>query len=175
MFGTRQAIAIGLVVLTAVTSAVAQDRPRRGSRAANSIEAAFEFLGLTADQIDKISEIRRESPARGQSWEEIDAWRESQLARLQDVLNADQKARLDELGDAGKRMLAVISAGSRGLSRPPREARAAGSGRGGAGGGQRGSGAGRGSNRGRGGTSRGQPGGGGGGSAQRPRSTPQDR
>ena len=175
MFGTKQAIAVGLVALTAVTSAFAQDRPRRGSRGANSIEAAFDYLGLSAVQIDKVLEIRRESPERGQSWDEIDAWRESQLSRLQDLLNADQKVRLDELGDAGKRMLVVMTTGTRGLSRPPRAGRAAGSGRGGAGGGQRGSGAGRGANRGRGGTSRNQPGGGGGGPPQRPRSTPQDR
>lgn len=175
MFGTRQAIAIGLVALSAVTSAFAQDKPRRGSRGTNSIEAAFDYLGLSAEQIDKILEIRLESPARGQSWEQIDVWRESQIARLQEVLNADQKARLDELGDAGKRMLVVISTGTRGLSGPPRAGRAAGSRRGGAGGGQRGSGAGRGANRGRGGTSRNQSGGGGGGSPQRPRPAPQDR
>ena len=175
MLGTKQAIAVGLVALSAVTSAFAQDRPRRGSRGPNSIEAAFDYLGLSAEQIDKILEIRRESPARGQSWDQIDAWRESQISRLQDLLTTDQKARLDELGDSGKRMLVVMSTGTRGLSRPPRAARAPGSGRGGPGGGQRGSGAGRGGNRGRGGTPRDQSGGGGGGPPQRPRSTPQDR
>ena len=175
MLGTRQAIAIGLVALLPVMSALAQDRPRRGIRGANSIEAAFDYLGLTAVQIDKVLEIRRESPARGQSWEQIDAWRESKLARLREVLNADQKASLDELGDTGKRMLVVMSSGSRGLSRPPRGPRAAGSGRGTGGGRQRGPGAGRGSSRGRGGTSRGQPGGAGRGSAPRPNSPPQVR
>ena len=166
MHGTKQAIAIGLVALSTVINAFAQDRPRRGTRAANSIEAAFEFLGLTVEQINKIQEIRSESPARGQSWDEIDAWRESKLERLQDVLSADQKAKLDELGAPGKRLLAVMSAGAKGLSRPRRPARATGSGRGAAG---------RGSNQRRGGTSRGQPGGGGGGSGRRPGSTSQDR
>ena len=180
MFRAMQAVAIGMVALSTAMTAFAQDGQRQRNRVRASVEAARDALGLTTEQIDRILEIRRERPARGQSWEQIDAWRESQLARVQSVLSADQKARLAEFGEGGERAFAAMGAVVLGLTRVSRAPRTAGAGRAGAGRGRRGSSAGssgsggRGPGQGRGGPSRSQSDrGGGSGSGQG--STPQNR
>ena len=119
----RTAIGSALVLL-ASWAAYAQEQEESGrqGRGAPAIEAAQEALGLTEEQVDQIREIRRERPPRGQSRDELQAWREERQGKVEGVLNADQKAKLADMEQslqqmqafAGARALGLLEGGPRG-------------------------------------------------------------
>ena len=121
-------VAIGAFLLLAVSAtALAQNPQGRRGPGAGAIEAARDTLGLTDEQIDRISEIRRERPPRGQDREESRAWRDDQRAKLQDVLTDDQKSKLAELQEQRRTMHALAGAAILGLAEMEREGRDRGS------------------------------------------------
>lgn len=118
MIHTKQAIMIGIAALVASIAAFGQDSRRTRGRG-NIMEATVEAFGLTEEQVDKIREIRRERPPRGQSSEESQAWREEQRAKTQGVLTDEQKAKVAELEAARQTMQEYAGAAILGLTSAP--------------------------------------------------------
>lgn len=154
----KQVATAAIAVLAMSVTAFAQDdQRRRGRDRGDAAEAATEAFGFTEEQMDKIREIRRERPPRGQSGEERQAWRAEQQAKIEAVLTDQQKAKIADLNEMREKMrdyalaarMGLVDAGGRGRD----SARARGS-RGGnrarAGRDRRGPSRGRGANRGRG-------------------------
>ena len=119
--------AIALIVgLGLVASGFAQDEPderQRGPRGMS--EAAAESFGLSAEQIDKIQEIRRARPPRGQSEKERAAWRAEQGAKVEAVLNDEQRAKVAQLGAMREQMRDFALAARMGLIAAPGRGRGA--------------------------------------------------
>ena len=154
----KQVALTAIAALAMSTSAFAQDDQRkRGGDRGDATEAATEAFGFTEEQMDKIREIRRERPPRGQSGEERQAWSAEQRAKVEAVLTAEQKAKIAELNEMREKMrdfaiaarMGLVDAGGRGRdsarARDPRGGNRARAGRG-----RRGPSRGRGANRGRG-------------------------
>ena len=154
----KQVALAAIAALAMSTSAFAQDDQRnRGRDRGNAAEAATEAFGFTEEQVDKIREIRRERPPRGQSGEERQAWRAEQQAKVEAVLTDEQKAKIAELNEMREKMrdfaiaarMGLVDAGGRGRgsarARDPRGGNRARDGRG-----RRGPSRGRSANRGRG-------------------------
>ena len=110
---TRHIKQIALAAITAMAmsaSAFAQDDQRkRGRDRGAASEAATEAFGFTEEQMDKIREIRRERPPRGQSGEERQAWRAEQQAKVEAVLTDEQKAKIADLNEMREKMRTLPS------------------------------------------------------------------
>ena len=151
------ALAAIAVLAMSVTAFAQDDQRRRGRDRGDATEAATEAFGFTEEQMDKIREIRRERPPRGQSGEERQAWRAEQQAKVEAVLTDEQKAKIADLNEMRENMrdfaiaarMGLVDAGGRGRdsarARDPRGGNRARAGRG-----RRGPSRGRGANRGRG-------------------------
>ena len=116
----KHAVIALIVGLGLVASGFAQDEPgerQRGPRGMS--EAAAESFGLSAEQIDKIREIRRARPPRGQSEEERAAWRAEQGAKVEAVLNDEQRAKVAQLGAMREQMRDFALAARMGLIEAP--------------------------------------------------------
>ena len=119
----KQVAVAAIAVLAMSASAFAQDdQRRRGRDRGDTAEAATEAFGFTEEQMDKIGEIRRERPPRGQSDEERQAWRAEQQAKIEAVLTAEQKAKIADLNQMRENMrdfaiaarMGLVEAGGRG-------------------------------------------------------------
>lgn len=106
----------GFLLLAASAIGVAQDAPRWGGFVEDRIEAAREKLGLSAEQIDSIGEIRRERPPRGQNREDARAWRDERRTKIRDVLTDEQKEKLAELQQRHLEMRSLVGARMLGLT-----------------------------------------------------------
>ena len=102
---TVVAIAAILVVSAA---AFAQAHQRQRARA--SIDAATDALALSEEQLTQVREIRSARPPRGESRDEIQAWRDDQQAELAQVLTEDQTAKVAELEATREQMRALLGA-----------------------------------------------------------------
>lgn len=153
----KQVALAAIAAMAMSVSAFAQDDQSRRGRGGGVTEAATEAFGFTEEQMDKIREIRRERPPRGQSGEERQAWRAEQEAKIEAVLTDEQKAKIADLNEMREKMrdyalaarMGLVDAGGRGRN----SARARGSrgdNRARADRGRRGPSRGRGANRGRG-------------------------
>ena len=123
MTHTKRAVFGAFLSLAVSSAALAQDAPGRRGPGTASVEAARETLGLTDEQVEKIREIRRERPPRGQDRDEFQAWRDGQRSKLQDVLTDDQKSKLAELQEQRQTMRALAGAAILGLAEIEREGR----------------------------------------------------
>ena len=117
---TVAAIAAILVVSAA---AFAQADQRQRARA--SIDAATDALALSEEQLTQVREIRSARPPRGESRDEIQAWRDDQQAELAQVLTEDQTAKVAELEATREQMRALLGATMLGLAQTEREDREA--------------------------------------------------
>ena len=115
MTHAKRTIFATFLLLAVAGTAIAQDEPRRRGPG-SAIEAARETLALTDEQVDQIREIRRERPPRNADRDEVREWRDSQNAKLQDVLTADQKAKVQELEAQRQQMRALAGAAILGLA-----------------------------------------------------------
>ena len=109
-----------IAVLALSVSAFAQDR--RGGRD-SAAEAATEAFGFTEEQVDKIREIRRERPPRGQSEEERETWRADQQAKVDAVLTDEQRAKIAQLNEVREQMREYALAARMGLVEAPNRGR----------------------------------------------------
>ena len=96
--------------------AFAQDASDEDRRRGNPVEAATEALGLSEEQVEKIREIRRERPPRGQNREEARTWSQEQRSKIQAVLTDDQRAKVAELEEAREKMRTLAGAAILGLT-----------------------------------------------------------
>ncbi len=119
----KQIALAAIAALAMSTSAFAQDdERRRGRDRGDAAEAATEAFGFTEEQLDKIRDIRRERPPRGQSGEEREAWSAEQQAKVEAVLTDEQKAKIAELNELREKMrdfaiaarMGLVDAGGRG-------------------------------------------------------------
>ena len=116
------ALAAIAVLAMSVTAFAQDDQRRRGRDRGDAAEAATEAFGFTEEQVDKIREIRRERPPRGQSDEERQAWRAEQQAKVEAVLTDEQKAKIADLNEMREKMrdfaiaarMGLVDAGGRG-------------------------------------------------------------
>ena len=120
----QHAAACAAIVLSAASTAPAQDSraERDRGRSGGAIEAAKGTLGLDNEQIDKIREIQRARPPRGQDREGLQAWRDEQRSKTLAVLSAEQKDKLDELNAERERLAALAGAAILGLAETDRAA-----------------------------------------------------
>lgn len=110
----------GIFLMLAVSvAAIAQDEPRRRGPG-SVIEAVQETLALTDEQVDQIREIRRERPPRDIARDGFQEWRDGQNAKIQDVLTAEQKTKLEELEGQRAQMRALAGAAILGLAETER-------------------------------------------------------
>jgi hypothetical protein len=115
-----------IAVLALSVSAFAQDDRRDRERGrSDAVEAATEAFGFTEEQIDKIREIRRERPPRGQSDEEREAWRTEQQAKVAAVLTDEQRAKIARLNEVREQMRDYAVAARMGLVETPSRGRSA--------------------------------------------------
>ena len=169
MTNIKRAAFVAVAVFGASIAAFAQQEAEAGAqRRGNPVSAAVEEFGLTDEQVDQISELRRRRPPRGQSREEAQAWRDEQTEKVRAVLTDEQRAKIDETREAASKMRAFAGAAVLGLADMP------GRNRGAWGQGRRGPGAGR-AFRGRGGPGFGRGGRDRGGSGFRDRGRGRDR
>ncbi|MDE0104654.1 MAG: hypothetical protein OXN89_19945 [Bryobacterales bacterium] len=118
----KQICVFAVMTLTASIAASAQGGPpRRGGN--NALEAATEAFGLTEEQMEQIREIRRGRPDRGLNREELQAWRDGQQSKIQDVLTDEQKAKVAELDAAREALRAFPGAVMLGLVDVPNRGR----------------------------------------------------
>ncbi len=118
----KQICFVAAMTLTASVAVSAQGGPpRRGGN--NALEAATEAFGLTEEQVEQIREIRRERPDRGSNREELQAWRDGQQSKIQDVLTDEQKAKVAELNEARETLRALPGALMLGLVDVPNRGR----------------------------------------------------
>lgn len=119
----KQVALAAVAALAMSAGAFAQDDQRnRGRDRGDAAEAAAEAFGFTEEQVDKIREIRRERPPRGQSGEESQAWRAEQQAKVEAVLTDEQKAKIADLNEMRQTMrdfalaarMGLVDAGGRG-------------------------------------------------------------
>ncbi|MDE0624487.1 MAG: hypothetical protein OXH83_22715 [Bryobacterales bacterium] len=116
------AIAAIAVLAMSVTAFAQDDQRRRGRDRGDAAEAATEAFGFTQEQVDKIRDIRRERPPRGQSSEERQAWSAEQQAKVEAVLTEEQKAKIADLNEMREKMrdfaiaarMGLVDAGGRG-------------------------------------------------------------
>ena len=99
----RNFIISTIAVLALASTALAQGGPER-QRRGNLNDAAAESFGLTEEQTEQIREIRRERPNRDSDREEMAAWREERMAKIQAVLTDEQKAKVAEVEEARESM-----------------------------------------------------------------------
>ena len=113
-----------IAALALSVSAFAQD-DRRDRGRSGAVEAATEAFGFTEEQIDKIREIRRERPPRGQSEEEREAWSTEQQAKVAAVLTDEQRAKIARLNEVREQMRDYAVAARMGLVETPSRGRSA--------------------------------------------------
>ena len=112
----KQICFVAAMTLTASVAASAQGGPpRRGGN--NALEA------VTEEQVEQIRGIRRERPDRGLNTEELQAWRDGQQSKIQDVLTDEQKAKVAELDEARETLRAFPGALMLGLVDVPNRGR----------------------------------------------------
>ncbi len=114
------AIAAPLIVATVVS---AQDEPGTSGATLAQIDTAREALDLSEQQIEQIREIRSARPPRGQSREELQAWREDQQARVADLLTAEQRSELAEIEASRQQLRDLLGASMLSLAQVDREDR----------------------------------------------------
>lgn len=116
-------LAIAAIAAMAMSGSVfAQDDQGRRGRGGDVTEAATEAFGFTQEQVDKIREIRRDRPPRGQSGDERQAWRAEQQAKIEAVLTDEQRAKIADLNEMREKMrdfaiaarMGLVDAGGRG-------------------------------------------------------------
>lgn len=110
-------------LLTAATAVSAQDELRASGAPLAQIDAAKDALGLSKQQIEQIREIRSARPPRGQSREELRAWREDQQAQVADLLTAEQRSELAEIEASRQQLRALLGASMLSLAQVEREDR----------------------------------------------------
>ena len=101
----RRAVLLGTALLAMSITTFAQ-QAKQGQRNPEerraAIAAAAEALGLSADQQAKIREIRRERAPEGTTGRDRREWRAGQTAKIRAVLTDEQKAKVDEIKEAGE-------------------------------------------------------------------------
>ena len=110
-------------LLIVVTAGSAQDRPSASETNLAQIDSAKEALDLSEQQIEQIREIRSARPPRGQSREELQAWREDQQAQIADLLAAEQRSELAEIEASRQQLRALLGASMLSLAQVEREDR----------------------------------------------------
>lgn len=120
MIHRKQFIIAAFALLVMSVTAYGQANPKAQQRREAIIEAV-QAIGLDRDQVAKIREIRRERPPEGTQGQARREWRAGITAKLMEVLNAEQKAKLDEVKAAGADSKAFEGAALLGLAQRPRQ------------------------------------------------------
>jgi len=122
----KRQLALAAFVLVATSAvAFAQGNPKAQERRAQ-IEAAVSAIGLDQGQVAKIREIRQGRPAEGADQAARRAFNQERRGKLMAILNADQKAKLEEIQKAGPDSKAFEGAVLLGLAQRARGQRARG-------------------------------------------------
>ena len=120
MIHRKQIIIVTIALMVASVAAFGQANPKAAERRA-AIEAAVEAIGLNADQVAQIREIRRDRPPEGTQGQARREWRAGITAKLMAVLTADQKTKLNEVKTTGPDGKGFAGAVLLGLAQRPRQ------------------------------------------------------
>lgn len=118
MIQRKQFIVAAFALVVGYATAFAQGNEKARQRRA-AMEEAVQAIGLSADQVAKIREIRRERPPEGTAGPARREWRSGIAKKLTAVLTADQQAKVAEIKAAGADSKAFEGAAFLGLVQRP--------------------------------------------------------